>query len=85
MSATCLLPSCEQLFQKIKERNDAEKAKLPNNPIKITLPDGTVKEGLSHKTTPFDIAMGNGLMLQCLRCCMLQCSRVIASHRRTLT
>ena len=79
------MPFCVQLFQKIKERNDAEKAKLPNNPIKITLPDGTVKEGLSHKTTPFDIAMGNVLMLQCLRCCMLQCSRVIASHRRTLT
>lgn len=46
------------MFQKIKERNDAEKAKLPNDPIKITLPDGTVKEGVKHKTTPFEIAMG---------------------------
>ena len=34
------------LFQKIKERNDAERAKLPNDPIKITLPDGTVKQGI---------------------------------------
>lgn len=28
----------------------------PNVPIKITLPDGTVKEGVSWKTTPLDIA-----------------------------
>lgn len=61
MSAACFVASCGQLFQKIKERNDAEKANLLSNPIKITLPDGTVREGLSHKTTPFDIAMGNGL------------------------
>merc|ERR1712216_891784 len=48
----------DRLFQKIKERNDAERAKLPNDPIKITLPDGTVKDGIKNKTTPFDVAMG---------------------------
>jgi hypothetical protein len=78
-----------QLFQKIKERNDAEKAKLPNNPIKITLPDGTVKEGLSHKTTPFEIAMGNGLaqlhapMMLHARPNDAACSNAHASSRRT--
>jgi len=46
------------MFQKIKERNEADRAKLANDPIKITLPDGTVKEGIKHKTSPFDIAMG---------------------------
>lgn len=30
----------------------------PENPIKITLPDGSVKEGVSNKTTPMDIAKG---------------------------
>jgi len=28
------------------------------NPIKITLPDGTVKEGTSFDSTPFSIAKG---------------------------
>ena len=46
------------LFQKIKERNDAERAKQPKTPIKVTLPDGTVKDGVKNQTTPFDIAMG---------------------------
>jgi hypothetical protein len=83
------VPFCVQLFQKIKERNDAEKAKLPNNPIKITLPDGTVKEGLSHKTTPFEIAMGNGLaqlhapMMLHARPNDAACSNAHASSRRT--
>lgn len=36
---------------------------MPNEPIKITLPDGTVKEGISWKTTAGEIAQGisNGL------------------------
>lgn len=31
---------------------------MPNEPIKITLPDGTVKDGISWKTTAGDIAQG---------------------------
>ncbi|EQC31365.1 threonyl-tRNA synthetase [Saprolegnia diclina VS20] len=33
-------------------------AAQPRKPIKITLPDGTVKEGVSWETTPLDIAKG---------------------------
>lgn len=29
---------------------------FPRNPIKITLPDGAVKEGTSFDTSPFSIA-----------------------------
>lgn len=29
---------------------------MPRNPIKITLPDGKVKEGVSFVTTALDIA-----------------------------
>ena len=29
---------------------------MPRNPIKIKLPDGTLKDGVSYETTPFDIA-----------------------------
>ena len=29
----------------------------PHVPIKITLPDGSVKEGMSNQTSPFDVAM----------------------------
>jgi threonyl-tRNA synthetase len=31
---------------------------MPREPIKITLPDGTVKEGTSYETSPFSIALG---------------------------
>uniref|UniRef100_A0A7S0E3V0 Probable threonine--tRNA ligase, cytoplasmic n=1 Tax=Hanusia phi TaxID=3032 RepID=A0A7S0E3V0_9CRYP len=46
-----------EMFEKIKARRDAERANMPNDPIKVTLPDGNVKEGIKNKTTPFDIAM----------------------------
>jgi len=29
---------------------------LPHDPIKITLPDGNVKEGKALETTPLDVA-----------------------------
>ena len=29
---------------------------MPHKPIKITLPDGAVKEGVSWETTPLDVA-----------------------------
>ena len=69
---------CGQFFQKIKERNEAERAKLPNDPIKITLPDGTVKDGIKHKTTPFEIAAGKSQIfdahLMLIRTCGITCS-----------
>lgn len=40
-----------------KEADEALAAKVPQ-PIQITLPDGTVKEGQSWRTTPFEIAQG---------------------------
>jgi hypothetical protein len=31
---------------------------LPEDPINVKLPDGTVKQGVKGKTTPYDIALG---------------------------
>eukprot|EP01098_Paradermamoeba_levis_P002089 TRINITY_DN1247_c0_g1_i1.p1 TRINITY_DN1247_c0_g1~~TRINITY_DN1247_c0_g1_i1.p1 ORF type:complete len:718 (+),score=257.49 TRINITY_DN1247_c0_g1_i1:75-2156(+) len=42
----------DQLFEKQK----AEIAAKPHVPIKVTLPNGSVKEGVSWQSTPFDIA-----------------------------
>lgn len=36
----------------------AEQAQLEQKPIKITLPDGKVIDGVAHVTTPYDIAKG---------------------------
>jgi len=46
------------LWDKLKKESDeALAAKVPT-PIKVTLPDGAVKEGESWRTTPFIIAQG---------------------------
>lgn len=45
-----------ELFDKLKARQDEEFAKKPREPIQITMPDGSVKEGTSWETTPGDIA-----------------------------
>jgi threonyl-tRNA synthetase len=42
----------DELFAAQEERIAAK----PKNPIKVTLPDGAVKEGTSWETTPLDIA-----------------------------
>ena len=49
-----------ELFEKYFERETGrvEEAKAKNDPIKIVLPDGSVKEGIKFATTPWDIAMG---------------------------
>ena len=39
----------------------------PKEAIKITLKDGTVKEGLSWQTTPYDIAAT--IRYQIIACC----------------
>ncbi|MCL4126262.1 UNVERIFIED_CONTAM: hypothetical protein GTU68_057213, partial [Idotea baltica] len=46
------------LWDKIKKENDEALASKISHLIKITLPDGAVKEGESWKTTPYEIAQG---------------------------
>lgn len=46
------------LFDRLKAKQDEEAAKKPREPIKITMPDGSVKEGTAWETTPGDIAKG---------------------------
>lgn len=46
------------LFDRLKAKQDEETAKKPREPIKITMPDGSVKEGTSWETTPGEIARG---------------------------
>uniref|UniRef100_A0A8C2CH97 threonine--tRNA ligase n=1 Tax=Cyprinus carpio TaxID=7962 RepID=A0A8C2CH97_CYPCA len=49
------------IYNKLKAEHDAllaEKAAKDSKPIKITLPDGTVVDGESWKTTPYQVACG---------------------------
>ena len=41
----------------MKAKRAAETAALPEDPIKVTLPDGKVMDGVKGKTSPYDIAM----------------------------
>ncbi|CAN8255792.1 unnamed protein product [Cochlearia groenlandica] len=53
---SAVIPKRIKLFEQI-QANQLEKLKsLPHDPIKITLPDGNVKEGKKWETTPMDIA-----------------------------
>jgi len=45
-----------KVWEDFKKRLEEEKKGLPEKPIKVTLPDGKVVEGVAGKTTPFDIA-----------------------------
>lgn len=45
-----------KIFEQIKAKRDAEFAAMERLPIKITLKDGTIKEGTSYETSPMDIA-----------------------------
>lgn len=47
-----------ELFDRLKAKQDQEIASKPRDPIKITMPDGSVKEGTAWETTPGDIAKG---------------------------
>lgn len=47
-----------ELFDRLKAKQDEEIAKKPREPIQITMPDGSVKEGTSWESTPGDIARG---------------------------
>jgi threonyl-tRNA synthetase len=46
-----------QIFEKVKAKRAAEQAAVPEEPIKVTLPDGKVMDGVRGKTSPYDIAM----------------------------
>ena len=52
-----------KVFGDIFERQCAERQAMKDEPIRITLPDGTVKEGFRYKTTPLMIAEGIHKML----------------------
>ncbi|EXB82632.1 Threonine--tRNA ligase [Morus notabilis] len=51
-----VIPKRIQLFESIKAQQQVERLSLQSDPIKITLPDGTVKEGKKWVTSPFDVA-----------------------------
>lgn len=53
---TATIPKRIQLFETIQAEQQTRRLSLSPDPIKITLPDGTVKEGKKWQTTPFDIA-----------------------------
>ncbi|TDZ29556.1 Threonine--tRNA ligase [Colletotrichum spinosum] len=44
------------LFDKLKKQYDDEVAQRPRQPITITMPDGSVRQGTSYETTPGEIA-----------------------------
>lgn len=47
-----------EMFDRLKKKYDEEIAKKPREPISITMPDGSIKEGISWETTPAEIALG---------------------------
>ena len=49
-----------KIFDEIKAKYDAEIAAKERKPIKITLKDGSIKEGAAYETSPFDIASSIG-------------------------
>ncbi|KAH9709077.1 threonine--tRNA ligase 1 [Citrus sinensis] len=53
-----VIPKRISLFQSLQSEQQARLQSLPHDPIKITLPDGSVKEGKRWETSPMDIAQG---------------------------
>ncbi|XP_056165961.1 threonine--tRNA ligase, mitochondrial 1 [Syzygium oleosum] len=51
-----VIPKRIALFESIKARQLAQRQSFAGEPIKITLPDGTVKEGKKWETSPLDVA-----------------------------
>ncbi|RUP48070.1 hypothetical protein BC936DRAFT_145000, partial [Jimgerdemannia flammicorona] len=47
-----------KMFDELKKKYDEEVKSKPREPITITLPDGSVKEGVAWETSPLDIAIG---------------------------
>lgn len=46
------------LFERLRKEYDDEVAQKPREPITITMPDGSIKNGTAWETTPADIAKG---------------------------
>ncbi|KAJ6892961.1 threonine--tRNA ligase [Populus alba x Populus x berolinensis] len=57
-----VIPKRIQLFQSIQSEQLSRIQSLPHDSIKITLPDGTVKEGKRWQSSPMDIAKEIGKM-----------------------
>ncbi|TVU42415.1 hypothetical protein EJB05_08819 [Eragrostis curvula] len=57
-----------RMFEEIQARQAMERLNIGGQPIKVTLPDGAVKEGKKLITTPMDIAkeISTGLAASCL-------------------
>ncbi|KAG6708276.1 hypothetical protein I3843_06G068100 [Carya illinoinensis] len=51
-----VIPKRIQLFESIQAQQLTHRQSFPADPIKITLPDGTVKEGKKWVTSPLDVA-----------------------------
>ncbi|XP_059648986.1 threonine--tRNA ligase, mitochondrial 1-like [Cornus florida] len=51
-----VIPKRIVLFQSIQAQQISDRQSIAGDPIKITLPDGTVKEGKKWATTPLDVA-----------------------------
>ena len=49
-----------KLFEELKAKEDEEFTKKERVPIKVTLPDGSVREGTAYETSPLDIAIQIG-------------------------
>ena len=48
----------EAIFARLWAEKEKSQAAIPDTPITITMPDGSVKSGVAFKTTPLDIATG---------------------------
>ncbi|GAA5915440.1 threonine--tRNA ligase THS1 [Sporobolomyces salmoneus] len=47
-----------EMFDRLKKEYDEKVANMPREPITVTLPDGTTKEGTSWESSPMSIALG---------------------------
>ncbi|KAK1613883.1 hypothetical protein QYE76_019400 [Lolium multiflorum] len=57
-----------RIFEEVQARQALERLNIGGEPIKITLPDGAIKEGKKWISTPMDVAAGisTGLAASCL-------------------
>ncbi|KWU41505.1 tars protein [Rhodotorula sp. JG-1b] len=51
------LASRVELFERLKKEADEKLASMPREPITITLPDGSTRDGTSYETSPMSIAL----------------------------
>lgn len=49
-----------KLFEELKAQEDEAFSKKDRVPIKVTLPDGSIREGVAFETSPLDIALQIG-------------------------